>query len=340
MLSCLALVLYSGTPALLGLGLAWSLAVGLLHFGMSHSGKISIYRTFFFALLAVFFLADLHLNGATGKDIRPVCHLSLAGDMAQLGYGQFLALANGNAFKYGVYGLVLLWLLVIFVNGGGFCGWVCFFGGVDDAFSQALKKPLIKLPALPRFREFQLAALLFFAFMSLLRLEPVFCLWVCPFKKTVGEVLDPQSPAFAYQVAAFVFIAAVFVVGLPLLTKKRTFCSILCPFGALPPLMHKITPYRVTIDPQACTQCLKCVDTCPSFAIQSREGRVEVNRYCTHCMRCAGNCPKGAIRPTLFHKKGSSLLPLVSMAFGGALSLFYAPQGILALVEWARRLFP
>jgi ferredoxin len=82
------------------------------------------------------------------------------------------------------------------------------------------------------------------------------------------------------------------------------------------------------------------VDTCPSFAIQSLEGRVAVNRYCTHCMRCAENCPKGAIRPTLFHKKESSLLPWVSMAFGGALSLFYAPQGIMALLEWARRLFP
>jgi ferredoxin-type protein NapH len=334
LLTSLAIVLYRDAPVLLLSGLAWSFIVSFLFALAERSGRLPTYRSFFFTSLAVFFLLDLHLSSLSERTLQPVCHLSLAGNLVQLGYGQFLCLASGTWSKFGIYGFSLLWILVVLVNGGGFCGWVCFFGGWDDFFSRILKKPLIKLPASPRFREFQLAALLFFAVMSFMTLEPVFCKWVCPFKKPTFEILNPNSPDYALQIAAFCLVGVVFLLGASLITKKRVFCSVLCPFGALPPLFRKVSPYRITINPSACTHCLKCVDTCPSFAIETKSKNAFINRYCTLCLRCAADCPSQAIQPTLFHKKQSRLFAFVSVAFGGALSLFYVPQGILALARW------
>jgi ferredoxin-type protein NapH len=333
LLAGLAITLYHGALPLLTGGLAWAFLVSLLFFLAERGDKLPSYRAFFFASLAFFFLVDLHVSSASERVLQPVCHLNLAGNLAQMGYSQFLCLTSGTWMKFGIYGLGLLWLLVVLVNGGGFCSWVCFFGGWDDLFSRLLKKPLIKLPPSPRFREFQLAALVFFAAMSFLTLEPVFCKWACPFKKPTFEILNPNSPAYTLQIAAFCLVGVVFLLGCSLATKKRVFCSILCPFGALPPLFKKVSPYRITINPSSCTHCLKCQDTCPSFAIEVNNKKPFINRYCTLCLRCVANCPGQAIQPTLFHKKQSLLLPFVSVAFGGALSMFYVPQGILALAK-------
>jgi ferredoxin len=208
---------------------------------------------------------------------------------------------------------------------------VCFFGGIDDFFSRALKKPPLKLSGGRKWRVFQLASLVFFASMSFVYMEPLFCKWACPFKAT-AEILNQDSPAVALQTTVFLILGSVFLVILPLLSGKRTFCSAVCPFGAIPPLLERLNPYKVTAGGK-CTGCGTCESVCPSFAIERDEGRYRPNRYCTSCFKCVDSCPAGALRPTLFHMKESGLLPFVSMAFGGALSLFYVPGGALAFAR-------
>ncbi len=338
LLSALGFRVYSDEPLLLAASMAWAAAVAGIHYRMEKTGRFAFHRTFFFVGLAFFFLVNMHLSVRTEDGILPYCHLSLAGNAMHLGYSQYLSVVNDVWFKYGALSVGVFWLLVVLVNGGGFCGWVCFFGGVDDALSQVLKKPLFRIPGGARTREFQLAVLIFMAFVSFSYMEPAFCLWACPFK-IEGAILNQNSPLVGMQMASYIFIGVVFLLVLPVLTRKRTFCNTICPFGAIPPLVSGITPYKITVDPKRCIRCGKCVDACPSFAIDVGKKSAATNRYCTRCLRCVGVCPEEAITSTLFHRKASGLLPFVSMAFGGALAIFYVPGAVKALFDLAMSVF-
>lgn len=356
--AALAARIYHASLPLLIAALLWALGLGFFYWNLERSGKPDRARFFYFGSLALFFLLGLHLRGfetSGGPSLQPYCHLSLAGNMLSIGAQQVQAFLGGTYGRYGVLGLGLLWLSAILVCGGGFCSRICFFGGWDDAFSRILKKPFFRLPSAlsgTRLREFQLAFLLFLVFMTYSRGESEFCLWICPFKSPTGEILDPASSAYAAQRAVYIAVAALFVVILPLLTRKRTFCSTLCPFGALPPLIQKWMPYQVKINPEACNSCGLCVAQCPSFAIETLKKQpaqptsqrkdlfeTRITRYCTLCARCLPSCPKEAISIETMGRKGSALLNFISMGFGGALSLFYVPPAVMALAELVKGFF-
>ena len=324
---------------MLAASLGWAMFVAALHFRMERTGRFAGYRTFYFAGLAVFFLLNMHAGARGEEGVAPYCHLSLAGNVLNAGYNQALSIFSHDYFRYGALSVGVFWLLVVAVNGGAFCSWVCFFGGVDDSLSQVLKKSLFRIPGGARVREFQLAVLIFLAFLSFAYMEPEFCLWLCPFKVT-DEILNPNSPARALQIGTYVAAGAVLLLLLPVLTRQRTFCSTLCPFGALPPLVRWLTPYRVTVDPRRCVKCGNCARECPRFAMELDRKSARANRYCTACLRCVKVCPEDAIAPTVLGRRPSRIMPLVSMLLGGALAQFYVPGGIAALVRLAGKALP
>jgi len=339
LLGSLGVVLHATDTGALIASIAWAGTVAFLHFRMERTGKASLHRTFYFGSLAVFFLLNMHTAPRGEEWLAPYCHLSLAGNVLHVGYNQLLSIFNNAWFKYGVLSVGIFWLLVVFVNGGAFCGWVCFFGGVDDSLSQVLKRRLFRVPGGTRVREFQLALLIFIAFISFAYMEPEFCLWLCPFK-IKGDILNPNSAAVGLQTAAYISVGIVLLLALPVVTKQRTFCSTVCPFGAIPPLFRWMTPYRVTVDREKCERCENCVNACPSFAMEMGVKSARVTRYCTSCLRCIPVCPAGAISTTLFDRKRNGwLLPLVSMAFGGALAQFDVPGGVVAVVRLAGSMF-
>ena len=336
LLASLSATVYAGRPIPLAIACSWSLAVALLHLWMERTGKYSRARGYYFAVLAVLFLSNMHLAGP-GRLFAPYCHVGMAGNLLHTAYNQYLGIANGAWLKYGALSLGIGWLAVVLVNGGGFCSWICFFGGIDDAFSRALPRPPVRLPGGRRWRVFQLASLVFFAFMSFHLMEPVFCRLVCPFKSACVVQDARHGPAI---VAACLALGVVLLAILPALTGKRIFCSSVCPFGALPSLVDGINPHKITARDSACTKCGICETVCPSFAIERDGDRFRVNRYCTRCLKCVESCPAGALESTLFHKKRNGNLPLVSLAFGGALGVFYVPGGVRALVGVLGRLLP
>jgi ferredoxin-type protein NapH len=329
-LSALSFFIYSTQTKLLVTAVVWCGIISFLHLLMKKTSKISFYRTIFFAGLTIAFLLEMHVFFKKETSFMPYCHIGMAGNMLHVFYNEFLAVSNFTFAKYGALSIGILWIFVILINGGGFCSYVCFFGGIDDSLSRILKKPLIKIPPSVRIREFQFAALIFFIFISFLYSQPVFCQWVCPLKLS-DSIINPNSRTFIFQTALFISAGLVFLIILPVLTKKRCFCSMICPFGALPPLVNKIIPYKITVDNSSCSSCGKCMNVCPSFAI-NREGKeIKTTRFCTLCMRCASACPTKSIRPTLYNKKKTALIPFVSMILAGAISLFYVPLAILHL---------
>ena len=58
------------------------------------------------------------------------------------------------------------------------------------------------------------------------------------------------------------------------------------------------------ISPELCTQCLKCVNDCPSEAIEIKSWNIDAS--CIHCGHCVAVCPEKAVQPDF-----GSIVPLV-----------------------------
>ncbi len=54
----------------------------------------------------------------------------------------------------------------------------------------------------------------------------------------------------------------------------------------------------VIVNPDKCTGCETCVDSCPFDAIEMKDGKAHINEYCNSCMACLPMCPEGAIAET------------------------------------------
>jgi polyferredoxin len=199
--------------------------------------------------------------------------------------------------------MFVIWIGASLALGRGWCSWGCFFGGLDDAFSRIRKKPLLsKIDR--RWTLMPWAVLLAVVLTAAAFLSPTYCTWLCPFK-AVTEFHEVTSFKILVQTIIFVSLFIALVVVLPLLTKRRTQCSLFCPFGAMQSLTNRINAFEVRIDPDRCIHCKRCVATCPTLSMTDeslRAGRAGLS--CIKCGTCIDLCPKGA--PS-FHVRGTRL---------------------------------
>jgi polyferredoxin len=128
-----------------------------------------------------------------------------------------------------------------------------------------------------------------------LAMMPTYCSWICPFK-AVTEFEQVTSVESATKAGIFLSLFGGLVIALPVMTKKRTQCSFLCPLGAINTLSNKITPFTLKIDKNSCNECFKCVGVCPLYALTPEDikaGKVSV--FCSKCGKCVDTCSKKAI---------------------------------------------
>jgi polyferredoxin len=190
--------------------------------------------------------------------------------------------------------MVVLWLVATIVLGRGFCSWGCFYGGWDDGFSRIRKRPIIKsISELWKWMPF--AVLIMVTLSAALAMMPTYCSWICPFK-AVTEFEQVTSVESAAKAGIFLSLFGGLVIALPVMTKKRTQCSFLCPLGAINSLSNKITPFTVKIDKNACNECFKCVGVCPLFALTPEDIKAgKVSIFCSKCGKCIDTCSRKAI---------------------------------------------
>lgn len=283
------------------------LLVNVLYFLMHYTGKTDRYRVVLFIIFALTLSFSLIKNmvairssmSFSQADVLeckiPFCHLVIPMMILPAAFTKSIifpgSILNGFA---NISSMVVLWLVATLVLGRGFCSWGCFYGGWDDGFSRMRKKPLIKnINEIWRWMPF--AVLIMVALTAALTLIPTYCDWICPFK-AVTEFEQVTSVESAAKAGIFLSLFIGLVVVLPVMTKKRTQCSYLCPLGAVNSLSNKITPFTVKIDKEACTECFKCVEVCPLFALTKddiKEGKVSM--FCSKCGKCVDACSKNAI---------------------------------------------
>jgi ferredoxin-type protein NapH len=283
------------------------LFVNALYFLMHYTGKTDKYRAILFIIFALSLSFTLirnmlemrHSMSFSQADVLeckiPFCHLVIPMMILPAAFTQSIIFPGSIIGGFAnISSMVVLWLIATLVLGRGFCSWGCFYGGWDDGFSRIRKKPVIKkISEIWKWMPF--AVLFMVSLTAALSLVPTYCDWICPFK-TVTEFEQVTSVESAVKAGIFVSLFAGLVVVLPVMTRKRTQCSFLCPLGAVNTASNKITPFTIKIDKKVCTECFKCVAICPLFALSNegiKEGKVSV--FCSKCGKCVDSCSKNAI---------------------------------------------
>ena len=190
----------------------------------------------------------------------------------------------------------LVWFPLALLFGRGWCGWICFFGGMDQLFAVIATKTRMKVETLSLFWKYlPYALLLFLILIAVVTLYPLFCAWICPLR----IIYDPPAVTTSLEWAmALIFVTggmAFLVVG-PLITKKRLFCSLICPLLPANALIGLLSPFKVKVDKDKCRDCDACIKACPTFAMtkESHEKGV-ATKECARCGKCMDVCPRGAI---------------------------------------------
>jgi ferredoxin len=212
-------------------------------------------------------------------------------------------LPGGGMSGGGMAAMAGLWLAITLTVGKGWCSYACFFGGIEEGMASVpTRAKLRKID--PRWRYGPWAVLLAMVLLSLALFEPVYCLWLCPFK-AVSEYVAARNAVGMVQNGIFVVLFAGLVIALPLLTKKRTQCAFFCPFGAFQSIFNKTSVFDVKIDPARCTPCVLCQSACPTMSLTKESiARGETLMSCMKCGACVDACPKDA---AVWHIRGTEV---------------------------------
>ena len=292
----------------------------VLFFLMMRTWKTYRWRRWFFVALGLLFpVGFIHnvmvMRGTMGIPIEemiagrtPFCYLPIPLLILPAALTRTLVfpgsiLPGGGMSGAGMAAMAGIWLAITLVVGKGWCSYACFFGGIEEGMAS--------IPAKAKFRKIDRrwrygpwAVLLAMVLLSLALFEPAYCMWLCPFK-AVSEYVAARNTVGLVQNGIFVLLFAGLVIGLPLLTKKRTQCAFFCPFGAFQSIFNKASVFDVRIDSARCTPCLLCQKSCPTMSLTDESiARGETLMSCMKCGACVDACPKDAVA---WHIRGTEV---------------------------------
>lgn len=305
----------SGLPRLIAFAFTY-LGLNGLFVLMVRTGATDRYRAIIFVTFAVSFVISFisHLIEARGTMAltsqtmlaggTPFCHMVIPMILIPLAVTKTVIFPGTIIGGFAsVASMLALWLGVTLALGRGFCGWFCFFGGLEDGFSRIFRRPAIRRVS-TRWRYLPFGVLLLVVVSAALTLSPTYCEWLCPFK-AVTEFSAVTSTLVLVQTVIFIALFAGLVVVLPLLTKRRIQCATFCPFGAFQSLTNKLNVFGIRIDRGKCIKCRKCIQACPVLSLDERS--LETGKpllTCLKCGKCVDVCPTRAVR---FHVLGAPL---------------------------------
>jgi ferredoxin-type protein NapH len=195
-----------------------------------------------------------------------------------------------------------------FFLGPLFCGWLCPVGSSSELISRPVpKKFKINLtkkisPTALRYGflgSFVLVSALA-AFVPATGLASICCRYCssAQLQSLVNGIFDPSVFDYWHSgglmvLGGWLLIGGVFWQG------GRGWCLYGCPLGAVSNIFHTIGSkipwtFKIKHNPENCTECHKCEDVCPSWAINRHSKEIDINRNtCTACMECVKVCQKG-----------------------------------------------
>ena len=286
---------------------------------MLRTGKTDRWRTPLFIAVAVLFavsfmgnMMELHATHTVFVDFMfrdnvPMCPIVIPMMLIPAALGRTIIWPGAIAGTYAAAGLMFaIWLAASLALGKAWCGWGCFFGGLDDAFSRLLPRPLLAAPAW--IKNLPYAVLAIFALLTAASMMPAYCGLLCPVKAAT-ELPAGHFVSDHFMIWVHLGMFAAVTVTLPALMKRRSQCAFFCPLGALQNGMDRLAPFKMRFDNAKCSGCGACERNCPVMAINGNAGGRSAGHECVKCGRCADNCPTGAIS---FGVKGAGHSPEIS----------------------------
>ena len=188
-------------------------------------------------------------------------------------------------------------ILLTFIFGKTFCGWVCHLGALQEFIYKSNRLQFLKSPKtqtiLRTMRYIVLASLLLQLIIT---------------KENLFEHIDPFRVAFNLTSR---YPVGWVLLGLLLLTSLflyRPFCNGVCPVGLVLSQIEKI-PWAIAMRKNSnCIECNKCTSACSGNAIRKNEDLI--TDACIMCGDCMNVCKANGISPSRRkYEKSQALLP-------------------------------
>lgn len=221
-------------------------------------------------------------------------------------------------------GATIVWLIITFFVGRIYCSTVCPIGSITDFFARIGRK-------LPRKRKyyswkrrnnFGIYILIAYILSLLLGIFTVaFVVGPWNMMRNIASIVNPEAVyptwvAFGLNVSIGIIAGIISLVVLIVwsICEGRDFCNTICPIGAALGAVGHNSLMHIEIDPDKCTYCGKCEETCSAHCIKMASRYVD-NSRCLRCFDCIAICDEDAIRfqlnkniplTPLFHKRSTA----------------------------------
>lgn len=211
------------------------------------------------------------------------------------------------------------WLVATFMLGRVYCSTVCPVGALQDSASW-LRRRLWRVKRLrgvrfpwnarrvfapysyrerSRFGGMVLLAYAVCLLLGMITLASLLEPW--NMMRSAARLTNPEADAgwliLAGRVATggAIGMAVLLAIWLIALADGRFFCTEICPVGTVLGAVSRFSFYHIEIDPDRCTNCMRCEGTCKSRCIHVAE-RIVDNERCVRCFDCLKVCADDAIR--------------------------------------------
>lgn len=201
-------------------------------------------------------------------------------------------------------GVTLFWIVATFLFGRVYCSSVCPVGTMQD-----LIIPLRKfIPGARRDYRFKPAGKLRYHILAIYLICLIAGIGIVPvllepwnIMQTICSTVHPSIRQPQWLALGFGTLTGLLagVVSLLAITAAavwtgRDFCNSICPIGTIMGLTDNRTLYSISINPDKCTGCLKCEESCKASCIKVTEHLVD-NSRCVRCFDCLAVCDDEAI---------------------------------------------
>lgn len=172
-----------------------------------------------------------------------------------------------------------------------FCSWLCPIGTISEWLWQGGQEIFGRTWRVPRWLDIPLRSLkyilmgLFVYVVAIMSADEIRAFLMSPY----GVIADVKMLNFFREMGQTAAIVITVLVVLSVFIKNA-WCRYLCPYGALMGLVGMLSPTGIRRTPEACIDCNKCAQACPSLLPVDTLLRVR-SAECTTCLSCVAACP-------------------------------------------------
>lgn len=238
---------------------------------MIQSRNITYWRKLTWTVFTVVFFSQLFL-GILGYErflMTGVLHLPVPA-----------MIVGGSIYKLKIGFMPILFLSTIIISGPAWCSQLCYFGALDLMAAKGGKKPGKLKHKNSLKMTFLLLVVVGALLLRILNADYFTATWL-------GGIFGMAG------LGVIIFNSR----------KKRMMyhCTVYCPIGTITQYLKFINPFRMYIEPNACTLCMHCKPHCKYDALHTSDIKSGVpGLSCTYCGDCVSSCDTNAIKYKLF----------------------------------------